>query len=65
MRKFEKAKYIVYLKARIKHNCFKCGRTIEAGEFYCKEKLDMRPPTYIVLNEYCEKCGSAITELYK
>ena len=65
MRKYEKAKYIVNLKARIRHSCCKCGGTIEAGEFYYKEKLDMRPPRYIVLNEYCEKCGSAITKLSK
>jgi len=61
MRKYEKAKYIVRLKARTTHKCSRCGRTIESGQFYCKERLDMRPPAYIVLNEYCEKCSSEIT----
>lgn len=57
MTKYEYAKYIVRIKAKIQHECCKCGIKIEAGEFYYKEKIDMRPPQSLILREFCERCG--------
>jgi len=56
--KYERAKYLVWIKARIPHQCDKCGKQIEAGEFYYKEKIDMRPPPGLVFKEFCDRCGN-------
>ena len=57
MTKYEKAKYLAEVKAKIQHQCHECGTRIEVGEFYYKERIDMRPPPNLILREFCEKCG--------
>lgn len=57
MTKYEKAKYLTKLKAKIQHKCHQCGKFIEVGEFYYKERVDMRPPPSLVLRDFCKKCG--------
>jgi len=57
MSKYESAKYLSKIKARIQHECCPCGRCIEVGEFYYKERVDMRPPPSLILREFCERCG--------
>jgi hypothetical protein len=56
MTKYEGAKYLVQLKARIIHTCDKCGKEIKVREFYYKEKVDMRPPPSLILRDFCKKC---------
>ncbi len=57
MTKYENAKYLVELRARIQHICCKCGKCIEGGEIYYKERVDMRPPPSLILREFCDRCG--------
>lgn len=57
MTKYENAKYLIKLKAKIQHECHKCGKCIEVGEFYYKERTDMRPPPSLTLREFCARCG--------
>ena len=57
MTKYEEAKYLTKLKARIQHVCHQCGKCIEVGEFYYKERVDMRPPPSLILREFCETCS--------
>ena len=57
MTKYDKAKYLVKQKARIRHTCYKCNACIEVGDIYYKEKIDVRPPPNLILWEYCIKCG--------
>ena len=57
MTKYEEAKYLIKLKARIQHACHQCGKCIEVGEFYYKERVDMRPPPALILREFCERCS--------
>lgn len=57
MSKYENARYLIQLQARIRHECYQCGKIIEVGNYYYKEKVDMRPPSSLILREFCEKCG--------
>ncbi len=57
MTKYENAKYLTKLKAKIRHECHQCCKYIEVGEFYYKERIDMRPPLSLILREFCERCG--------
>ncbi len=57
MSKYDREKYLVKLKARVQHSCNECGKSINIGETYYKEKVDMRPPPGLVLKKYCSKCG--------
>ena len=57
MTKYENAKYLTKLKARIQHECHQCGKYIKVGEFYYKESVDMRPPPSLILRGFCERCG--------
>ncbi|MFC2005996.1 hypothetical protein ACFLVG_03450 [Chloroflexota bacterium] len=57
MTKYEEAKYLIKQKTRIRHKCHQCGKCIEVGEFYYKERINMRPPPSLILKEYCESCG--------
>lgn len=58
MTKYEEAKYLIEQKARIQHKCGQCGKCIEVGEFYYREKVDMRPPPSLILRKFCERCGT-------
>ena len=60
MTKYESAKYLKMMKARIPHECNHCGNSIATGELYYKEKIDMRPPPSLILKEFCEKCGNTM-----
>ena len=57
MSKYEAAKYIVKLKARIAHECCVCGNIISPNEYYYKEKLDIQKPPNLILKEFCIQCG--------
>ncbi len=57
MSKYESAKYLIKIKARIQHECYQCEKCIGIGEFYYKERVDMRPPPSLVLREFCKGCG--------
>jgi hypothetical protein len=57
MTKYDNAKYLTKVKAKTMHECHQCGGCIEAGEFYYKERVDMRPPPSLILRTFCERCG--------
>ena len=55
--KYEDAKYLKKLKARMEHICYSCGKQINAGDFYYKESMDVMKPPSLILRDFCEMCG--------
>jgi hypothetical protein len=60
MTKYDDLKYIIKMKAKIQHSCHQCGKYIEVGELYYKEKIDVKPSPNFILREFYEKCGSTL-----
>jgi hypothetical protein len=56
MTKYESVKYLVKQKARIQHECHRCGKLIKSGDFYFKEKIDMSKPPSLILYDFCIEC---------
>ncbi len=61
MSKYDNLKYWAKVKARIPHDCQKCGALINKGDVYYKERIDfVNSPPGFILGELCEKCGLEI-----
>ncbi|MBA7614164.1 hypothetical protein ES703_21427 [subsurface metagenome] len=56
MSKYDSLKYWTKVKARIPHQCHRCGATVPKGEFYYKEKVDFVKPPNLMLSELCPTC---------
>lgn len=56
MGKYDYLKFLEKTKARVGHECSKCGKGIEAGSFYYAEKLRDRFLNIPYSKRFCTEC---------
>ena len=56
MGKYDSLKFLKKTKARVEHQCRKCGKLIKIGEFYYVEELEDRFLHSINRKKFCSDC---------
>lgn len=56
MGKYNHLKFLKKTKARVNHECSKCGKEIEAGSFHYAEKLQDRFLNIPYSKKFCAEC---------
>lgn len=56
MTKYDNLKFLKETKARVAHDCNKCGEQIKSGEIYYPESIGRVNAPGIKLKKFCKNC---------
>ncbi|PIP17199.1 MAG: hypothetical protein COX44_01195 [Candidatus Portnoybacteria bacterium CG23_combo_of_CG06-09_8_20_14_all_37_13] len=62
MAKYDNLKILKKTKARVNHNCMKCGQQINVGDFYYAEVLKDKFLHSLNRKKFCKNCYEKINK---